>query len=545
MNENEKNKRKEYYNNQTKLYDKKINKNKKNNRCKNKNINSEFNLEQKIINKNNIKININKLKNSKSPIINKIGNQNLNLIKDSIVKDNSTSYNKHNSKKKNNIIINYKKNLKNNNYTKHDDNNRIIVNQIIQNFKTQIKQNILSNEHLVKSERISPIKKEIISKNIKNSNNNISKEISKNKEKNSDKNKNNIKNNNKVSLISNNTKNDEEKKEQNKSNNKNNKINNNNNNKNNDELNFFEIEISNTKNNSSINNNSSSEKSISKDDDISKIEVESANHKICSIDSIESLKKYKKKLKEKEKDKEKEKEEETIINIDIPIEIKKKDPQYLNEYLEEILETLLTEENYFLKKKYINPHYLENVDSELTPEMRTVAVDWLALIHHKIFKFKENTFFLAIQIFDRYLSDIILSVEKTELLLLTSFTLASKHEEVEYVNMQETLQLAQNKFDKEQIIKMEYEILKQIKFEILAPTMCDFFKIFAFFINFNNDKLFQGLYILNIILVDFHMLEYPNCALALAVIKLINKKINVELFDLVNKIINNKKLECL
>ena len=92
---------------------------------------------------------------------------------------------------------------------------------------------------------------------------------------------------------------------------------------------------------------------------------------------------------------------------------------------------------------------------------------------------------------------------------------------------------------------MEYEILKQIKFEILAPTMCDFFKIFAFFINFNNDKLFQGLYILNIILVDFHMLEYPNCALALAVIKLINKKINVELFDLVNKIINNKKLECL
>ena len=136
-----------------------------------------------------------------------------------------------------------------------------------------------------------------------------------------------------------------------------------------------------------------------------------------------------------------------------------------------------------------------------------------------------------------------MSIEKTELLLLTSFTLASKHEEVEYVNMQETLQLSQNKFTKEQIIKMEYDILKEINFEILAPTMCDYFKIFAFMINLNNDKLFQGLYILNIILVDFHMLEYPNCVLALAVIKLINKKINNTLMDTVSKILKNNNLE--
>ena len=78
--------------------------------------------------------------------------------------------------------------------------------------------------------------------------------------------------------------------------------------------------------------------------------------------------------------------------------------------------------------------------------MRTVAVDWLVLIHHKIFKFKENTLFLTIQIFDRYLSITNLSIEKTELLLLTSFMLASKYNEIDYVNMQETLQLSQNKF---------------------------------------------------------------------------------------------------
>ena len=86
---------------------------------------------------------------------------------------------------------------------------------------------------------------------------------------------------------------------------------------------------------------------------------------------------------------------------------KDNDPQQAKEYITDIIESLLLEENYYLNEKnYIDPHYLEKEDSELTPEMRTVAVDWLVLIHHKIFKFQENTLFLTIQIFDRYLSKI-------------------------------------------------------------------------------------------------------------------------------------------
>ena len=222
---------------------------------------------------------------------------------------------------------------------------------------------------------------------------------------------------------------------------------------------------------------------------------------------------------------------------------KENDPQYTNEYLEDILGSLLKEENYFLKKKYINPHYLENPDIELTPEMRTVAVDWLVLIHQKIFKFKENTLFLAVQLFDRFLTKTMLDTEKTELLLLTAFSLASKHEEIDYVNMQENLQLSQNKFKKEQVIEMEYEILKNIDFEILAPTMCEYFKLFASFLNLSDEKICHGFYILNIVLVDFHMLEFPNFLLALAVIKLITKKINKKLMDFVIRVCKTNKLK--
>ena len=111
---------------------------------------------------------------------------------------------------------------------------------------------------------------------------------------------------------------------------------------------------------------------------------------------------------EKENNKEKE-PKATLISSTIDLTTsnnnKNDDPQLGKEYLTDIIESLLLEEDYFLNKKnYINPFYLENEKSELNPEMRTVAVDWLVLIHHKIFKFKENTLFLTIQIFDRYLS---------------------------------------------------------------------------------------------------------------------------------------------
>jgi hypothetical protein len=229
---------------------------------------------------------------------------------------------------------------------------------------------------------------------------------------------------------------------------------------------------------------------------------------------------------EKEKEKEKYYYETKSQEILIPkIHKKDEDPQEAKEYIFDIIESLLIEEDYYLnKKKYINPHYLENENSELTPEMRTVAVDWLVLIHHKIFKFKENTLFLTIQIFDRYLSKKDLNTEKTELLLLTSFMLASKHNEIDYVNMQETLQLAQNKFTKEQVIEMESEILSKLDFELLSPTMCEYFTLYASYLNLSEEKINHGFYVLDIVLVDFHMLEYSNFMLALAVVQLITKK---------------------
>ena len=268
------------------------------------------------------------------------------------------------------------------------------------------------------------------------------------------------------------------------------------------------------------NNKASQENSLKKNSSNFEKEIQKENNK--NYETFEISDEDKSKEKEEFKDIEKEKDNNCHININNKI---KNNPQYLSDYIIDILENLLIEESYYIKKKYINSDYLFSLkNQELTPEIRLVSINWLIMIHHKVFKFKEKTLFLCVQIIDRFLSKKMLNIEKTELLILCSLILSSKQEEMDYVNMTESLQLSCNKFSKEQIINMEYEILNELNFEIIIPNMNDYYNIYALIANLSDMEINKGLYLLNIVLVDYYMLEYPNYILALAVIKIIIKK---------------------
>ena len=286
-------------------------------------------------------------------------------------------------------------------------------------------------------------------------------------------------------------------------------------------------EIKSSKENSLKKQNSNFEKKIDKD-----------NNK--DLETFEISDEDKSKEKEKSKDIKKEKDD---YGIDLNEKIKN-NPQYLSDYIIDILNNLLIEELYYIKNKYINSDYLFSLkNKELTPEIRLVSINWLIMIHHKVFKFKEKTLFLCVQIIDRFLSKKMLNIEKTELLILCSLILSSKHEEMDYVNMTESLQLSSNKFSKEQIINMEYEILNELNFEIIIPNMNDYYNIYAIILNLSDIEINKGLYLLNVVLVDFYMLEYPNYILALAVVKIIIKKSVKILIEIVKDlIIKNNKL---
>ena len=186
----------------------------------------------------------------------------------------------------------------------------------------------------------------------------------------------------------------------------------------------------------------------------------------------------------------------------------------------------------------INHNYLLNNDKEISPEMRAMVVDWLLEVH-QIFHFKEKCLFTTIQIIDKFLSKKDISLDQFQLLALTALNISSKQEEVEYPILDNFITISKNTVTKKEMIDMENNVTSTINFEILSPTILDFFQIYACVCNLNPVEISQGLYIMNIILIDINMLKYKCSILAFAVLKLITKEENInELFSFIKGISN-------
>ena len=71
---------------------------------------------------------------------------------------------------------------------------------------------------------------------------------------------------------------------------------------------------------------------------------------------------------------------------------------------------------------------------------------------------------------------------------------------------------------------MQYEILNELNFELIIPTMNDYFNIYCTVLNLNEIDTNKGMLLLNIILVDYHIIKYPNFIISLSAVKLIHKK---------------------
>ena len=462
-------KKPKYYSNQKKIHNKKIIINKKKNRCKKDDLEfSEINIH-------------------KNDFVNLIYHKN-NSLKKNILKRNVKNFQIY--PKKIHTLSKFKIINKNN-----DINNIREIRETYNSIPINYLKNIL-NMNPIYSERLSPTYS--IKNNLMKSYNQIS--IQKDRE--SKKNQSfqiskyhefNIPNYNnsldkKTKLKSEENLNTKEKYKNNKQNNKENKENN------------YSSQI----------NNKETSKNIIKHDDKFKAKINKNIIKLKKDLINENLNK------QEEKD-QNNKEEKIIISEN------KNNPQYLSEYLYDILENFLLDESFYISKNYINPNYLLNNETELTPEIRTISINWLIMILYKVFKFKENTLFQTVQIIERFLSKKMLSVDKTELLILSSLILSSKHEEIDYVNMIEALQLSNDKFTREEVINMEYEILNELNFELIIPTMNDFYEIYCAILKMNDLDKNKGLFILNIILNDYFLIKFPNFIISLAVVKLVTK----------------------
>ena len=229
-------------------------------------------------------------------------------------------------------------------------------------------------------------------------------------------------------------------------------------------------------------------------------------------------------------------------------EIKNKDPQFVEEYLEEILCNLFLEEKIFLEKIgfQMSSDYLSSYG--INPETRTCLIDSLIDLQ-KIFNFNERTLFITVQLFDRFLTTSIINnlskieEEDLDIILTTSLLIASKIEESILYKLTDYLGILSDKYNTNNIIEMEDKILGVINFNVVIPTMLDFFEVFAEKCELNNIQRNKGLFLLNIVLLDINLSQISGSVIAYSIINIITGNDCSFLLKKINRINETKKGE--
>jgi hypothetical protein len=137
------------------------------------------------------------------------------------------------------------------------------------------------------------------------------------------------------------------------------------------------------------------------------------------------------------------------------------------EYGKNILEDLYQEEE--LNEKFLEHH-------QITERMRMRMIDWIIEVLSN-YKCEDNTFFLAVNILDRYFKYTcdVLKPEDLHLVGISSMFLASKFYDVYPLKLKLIVEkVGHNKFPAQDIKNMEEKIVKTLNYEILKPTSFEF-----------------------------------------------------------------------
>nr|XP_043637368.1 G2/mitotic-specific cyclin C13-1-like [Erigeron canadensis] len=147
------------------------------------------------------------------------------------------------------------------------------------------------------------------------------------------------------------------------------------------------------------------------------------------------------------------------------------DPQMCETYVSDIYDYLRKME--MEVKRRPKEDYIEKVQKDVTANMRGVLVDWLVEVAEE-YKLLPETLYLTISYIDRFLSVNVLNRQRLQLLGVSSMLIASKYEEISPPCTEDFCYITDYTYTNQEVVKMEAEVLKSLKFEVGNPTVKTF-----------------------------------------------------------------------
>ncbi|XP_054611938.1 cyclin-A1 isoform X2 [Dunckerocampus dactyliophorus] len=168
---------------------------------------------------------------------------------------------------------------------------------------------------------------------------------------------------------------------------------------------------------------------------------------------------------------------------------------------------------------------------ELSASMRVILVDWMAEVS-QVYKFDSETLHLAVNYVDRFLSrTAYLGRSRLQLLGTAALLVAMKYEEIHVRDLEEFVHITADTYTQQQLIHMEFQLLRVLRFRLATPTSNSFLRLFMSVHLVCAITQNLSLYLLELSLLEMHpFLDYTASMMAAAALCLANFTINRRLW---------------
>ncbi len=192
-------------------------------------------------------------------------------------------------------------------------------------------------------------------------------------------------------------------------------------------------------------------------------------------------------------------------------------PEHLGEYADDVLDHMHKTESLFLPKY----GYMRS-QKDVNEKMRAILVDWLIEVHYK-FKLLPETLYITVNIIDRYLELKEIQRQKLQLLGVTAMWIACKYEEIYAPELKDFVYITDNAYEQKDILKLEYEVLRTLEFNVTTPSAYRFLERYAKLIGANSKTFNLAWYLIELPLIEYKMLKYKPSLISSAALFLANK----------------------
>ena len=204
-----------------------------------------------------------------------------------------------------------------------------------------------------------------------------------------------------------------------------------------------------------------------------------------------------------------------------PKKEKKVDVQNADEYFDDICQELFSNEDKYL----VDPKYMSN-QSDINHRMRAILIDWLIDVHLK-YKLVPQTMYIAVNLIDRYLEKNETNRAKLQLVGVTAMFIACKYEEIYPPDLKDFVYITDGAYVKQDVLDMEYKMLKSLEFNITFPTQWSIFEIYKKKLDLD-DKTFElAWFLMELCLIDYKILKFKMSYIAASAILIAIKTLGI------------------